>query len=274
MKKPTHDAWVRNVEARQRNVAFARMWTLSAILVFLVVFVPRGVSAQDNEYKGSIPIYRIGNGVSAPRAVYTPDPEYSEEARKANCGGEVVLWLIVGADGKTHDVKIARPFGLGLDEKAVEAVRQWKFEPGRKDGQPVATQVNVEVNFRLSKMNVLQTDTLSDIKGLHFGSYLAITAHDVQLNWCKLIPQETRETTEVTIQFSILKDGEVAEIQVSSPSGNYSLDHAALDAINASAPFKPLPSEFGGDHIGLRMHFLYNSASETIFHRSTGSDNR
>ena len=93
--------------------------------------------------------YRVGGGVSAPRAVFSPDPEYSEEARKAKYQGTVVLWCVVGADGRVHDVRVSRSLGLGLDEKAMEAVKQWKFEPARKDGQPVAVQINIEVNFRL-----------------------------------------------------------------------------------------------------------------------------
>jgi len=60
-----------------------------------------------------------------------------------------VLWVVVGPDGRVHDIRVSRTLGLGLDEKAMEAVRNWKFEPARKDGQPVAVQINVEVNFRL-----------------------------------------------------------------------------------------------------------------------------
>jgi len=93
--------------------------------------------------------YRVGGGVSAPRAVYSPDPEYSEEARKAKWQGTVVLWVVIGPDGRPRDVRVQRSLGMGLDEKAIEAVRLWKFEPAKKDGQPVAVQVNVEVNFRL-----------------------------------------------------------------------------------------------------------------------------
>lgn len=94
-------------------------------------------------------VFRVGGGVSAPRALETPDPEYSEEARKAKYQGTVVLWLIVGPDGKPRDIKVSRTLGMGLDQKAIEAVRRWKFEPAMKDGRPVAVQINVEVNFRL-----------------------------------------------------------------------------------------------------------------------------
>jgi periplasmic protein TonB len=93
--------------------------------------------------------FRVGGGVSAPRPIYDPDPEYSEEARHAKYQGTVLLWVVVGPDGKPHDIRVQRSLGMGLDEKAIEAVRQWKFEPSMKDGHPVAVQVNVEVSFRL-----------------------------------------------------------------------------------------------------------------------------
>ena len=94
-------------------------------------------------------IYSVGGGVSAPRIVFQPDPEYSDEARKAKYQGVVVLWCVVGADGRVRDIRVQRSLGMGLDQKAVEAVRNWKFEPARKDGTPVPVQVSVEVNFRL-----------------------------------------------------------------------------------------------------------------------------
>ncbi len=93
--------------------------------------------------------YRVGGGVSAPKPLYTPDPEYSEEARKAKFQGVVVLWLVIGADGRPREIRVARPLGMGLDQKAVEAVRSWRFEPARKDGQAVPVVMNVEVSFRL-----------------------------------------------------------------------------------------------------------------------------
>ena len=93
--------------------------------------------------------YRVGGGVSPPRVLHAPDPEFSDQARKAKYQGTVILWVIVGADGRTHDVRVLRSLGMGLDEKAIEAVRHWTFEPGRKDGIAVATEISVEVNFHL-----------------------------------------------------------------------------------------------------------------------------
>jgi periplasmic protein TonB len=94
-------------------------------------------------------IYVPGKGVTAPHALYDPDPEYSDEARRVKYQGDVVLSVIVDAAGNVRDLQIARSLGMGLDEKAVDAVRKWKFAPGMKDGHPVAVQVNVEVKFRM-----------------------------------------------------------------------------------------------------------------------------
>jgi len=93
--------------------------------------------------------YRIGGGVSAPVPIYKPEPEYSEEARKAKFQGTVVLFIVVDEKGNPRDLKVIRPLGLGLDQKAIEAVQKWKFRPGMKDGHPVSVQATIEVNFRL-----------------------------------------------------------------------------------------------------------------------------
>jgi periplasmic protein TonB len=93
--------------------------------------------------------YRVGGGVSAPKVIYKVDPEFSEEARKNKWQGIVVLRVVIGTDGKTHEISIVRSLGMGLDEKAIEAARLWRFEPGMKEGKPVPVEVNMEVNFHL-----------------------------------------------------------------------------------------------------------------------------
>jgi len=94
-------------------------------------------------------VFRVGGGVSAPHVVYAPQPQRSDGTSrgKIKFQGTCVLSLIVSAEGSPRDIKIARKLGFGLDEKAIEAVRQWKFEPALKDGKPVAVQINVEVTF-------------------------------------------------------------------------------------------------------------------------------
>jgi protein TonB len=94
-------------------------------------------------------VFRVGGGVLAPKLVFDPEPEYSEEARKAKYQGTCVLSVIVGPDGLAHDIKVTNTLGLGLDEKAIEAVKKWRFEPAMKDGKPVNVLISVQVNFRL-----------------------------------------------------------------------------------------------------------------------------
>ncbi len=93
--------------------------------------------------------YKIGGGVSAPAVILKVEPEYSEEARKAKFQGTVLLSVIVDEKGNPRDLRVVRPLGLGLDEKALEAVMKWRFRPGLKDGRAVAVSAYVEVNFRL-----------------------------------------------------------------------------------------------------------------------------
>ncbi len=94
-------------------------------------------------------VYRVGGEVSAPVLVSKTEPEYSEEARKAKYSGTVLLSLVVDANGLPRDIKVLRPLGLGLDEKAIEAVQKWRFRAGMKGGHAVATQATIEVSFRL-----------------------------------------------------------------------------------------------------------------------------
>ena len=94
-------------------------------------------------------MFRVGGGVSAPKKIFDPEPEYSEEARKAKYQGTVVLYIEVDPTGKATNIRVQRSLGLGLDEKAVEAVKKWRFSPGKKDGKAVTVAATIEVNFRL-----------------------------------------------------------------------------------------------------------------------------
>lgn len=94
-------------------------------------------------------ILRVGNGVKAPVVVYSPDPDYSDEGRKALIEGTLAMNVVIGPDGLTHNPSIVRPMGMGFDEKALAKVLTWKFKPALKDGKPVAVEVTVEVSFNL-----------------------------------------------------------------------------------------------------------------------------
>lgn len=92
---------------------------------------------------------RIGGGVSAPVLIYSVEPEFSEEARKAKVAGNVLVNLWVDTNGNPSHVHVIRGVGMGLDEKAVEAVKQYKFKPAMENGKPVLVELNVEVNFQI-----------------------------------------------------------------------------------------------------------------------------
>ena len=111
---------------------------------------------RDGYYGAGLPVSEgggadsgIGPGITSPTLPKKVEPAYSDEARKAKHSGFVILAVEIDASGQVTNVKVNRSLGLGLDEKAVEAVRQWKFSPGRKDGKPVSVQAQVVVTFRL-----------------------------------------------------------------------------------------------------------------------------
>ena len=108
---------------------------------------------------GNGPRFGPGNGdgtpgssrskLTVPQLIYQIDPEFSEEARRAKINGTVILVVDVDAEGRPVNIRIAKSLGMGLDEKAMEAVLHWKFRPGRRDGKPVTMPARIEVNFHL-----------------------------------------------------------------------------------------------------------------------------
>jgi TonB family protein len=94
-------------------------------------------------------VFRVGGGVSAPTVIHRIEPQYSEEARKARYQGTVVLEAIVRKDGTCDIIRVVRSLGFGLDENAMEALKQWRFRPGMRNGMPVDISLNIEVNFNL-----------------------------------------------------------------------------------------------------------------------------
>jgi TonB family protein len=89
------------------------------------------------------------DNVNPPIAIYTPDPDYSDEARAAKYQGNVVLRMIIDKAGRVWSVRVHRALGMGLDERAMVAVSNWRFQPATRDGQPMAAELTVEVSFRL-----------------------------------------------------------------------------------------------------------------------------
>jgi TonB family protein len=77
------------------------------------------------------------------------EPKYTDEARDANIQGAVVMEIFIDAEGHVTDTRVLKPLGYGLDEKAIEAVSAWRFNPATKNGKPVAIKATAEINFRL-----------------------------------------------------------------------------------------------------------------------------
>lgn len=95
-------------------------------------------------------LYHVGGGISAPVPLVQPEAEFSDEARRAKYQGVCLVSLIVDAQGNPQSPRVVRPLGMGLDEKALEAVRRYKFKPAMKDGHtPVPVMITIEINFRL-----------------------------------------------------------------------------------------------------------------------------
>jgi len=108
----------------------------------------RGPGFGDQEGVGLTAVGGLG-GMAGPTLVYKIEPEYSDEARKAKFQGTVVLSIEVDQNGKPRQFRIVHGLGLGLDEKAIEAVSRWKFRPAYRDGKAVIAPATIEVNFRL-----------------------------------------------------------------------------------------------------------------------------
>ena len=131
------DARIARIPSRSgiRSAAFASV--IATVAIGLLVAAP-----QDD-------VHKVGNGVSAPSVQSKVDPEYTTEAHDAKVEGSVVLSVVIGPDGKAHDINVVKHLGSGLDEKAVEAIQKWTFNPGTKDGEPVKVKAQIEVNFRM-----------------------------------------------------------------------------------------------------------------------------
>jgi len=104
---------------------------------------------QHSQVESKANVLRIGGGVTAPSVLGKIDPEYTEEARVAKYSGTVVLYVEINPQGVAQNMRIVKALGLGLDEKAIEAISKWRFKPGTKDGEPVTVAAQIEVNFKL-----------------------------------------------------------------------------------------------------------------------------
>lgn len=116
-------------------------------------FVPIDLPLPSGPYRRCIELseFRPKPGVVPAHPTYSPEPEYTEQARNAAIQGYVTLAVTIGTDGRAHDVKLLNALGYGLDEKAVETVKSWRFAPALQNGTPIESKLAVEVVFRTWK---------------------------------------------------------------------------------------------------------------------------
>jgi protein TonB len=104
-------------------------------------------SGTGSNYGGGV--FKVGGGVAAPQVLSAPEPTFTEEARQAKVNGKVLVYLQVSPEGRPMHVRVIKGLGMGLDEKAVEAVRQYRFKPALREGHPVTVEMNIDVNFQI-----------------------------------------------------------------------------------------------------------------------------
>jgi TonB family protein len=159
--------------------------------------------------------FRIGNGVTQPRISHKVEPVYSEEARRAKLQGTVRLSCIVGAEGKARDFRVTTSLGLGLDEKAIDAVTAWIFQPATKAGQPVNVYATIEVTFHLI-----------DDKSHPVGWYLARASFQTPDGASRPVvekvhsPQVARDSgpATATVQFEVNEKGAAVNLKIEKSS--------------------------------------------------------
>ena len=166
-------------------------------------------------------------GVTKPILLHKVEPEFSEQARKAKYQGTVTLTVVVNENGDVKDARVIKSLGLGLDEKAIEAVNKWKFRPGEKDGKPVAVTATIQVNFRLLQ-------TIWTVRRAQFSSAGAPTIDSNPQNPWSV---DCSGQGSVTIGLTVGADGVPAHARVLRTT-DILANEAALAAIN-TLRFKP-----------------------------------
>jgi TonB family protein len=146
----------RRLEVLMKEVSMSRVRLVLSVGAMLLILAATGqFSARSFPMQGvgQAPeerVYRVReDGVTPPKLISKVEPDYSEEARRAKIEGTVVLNVEIRPNGRARNLRVTRSLDAGLDQKAMEAIEKWTFQPGQKDGKPVAVAATIEVNFRL-----------------------------------------------------------------------------------------------------------------------------
>ena len=183
-----------------------------------------GVGQGQRVDPGNAGAYRIGGGVSAPVPIFKPEPEYSEEARAAKWQGAVLLQVVIDENGVPQNIFVVRALGLGLDQKAIEAVQQWRFKPALKDGKPVPVSASIEVNFRLPQSPEQIAGAVTVAEGIMTSGIISRIQPEYPA-----VAKLARVQGAVQLRVVVGTDGRVQDVQF--VSGPAMLMQAAMDAV-------------------------------------------
>jgi TonB family protein len=153
-------------------------------------------------------VFKAGGDVSVPSLISKANPEHSEEASKLAVSGTVVLAIVVTREGRATLSRVVKPLGFGLDQKAVDALRDWRFQPGMKDGQPVNVSAQVEVNFRSG----LGAKTDWNPSGMVFDGLDPLSA-PIPVSGERLTKQSPQDG-RITLEFALDKTGIPGNIRI------------------------------------------------------------
>jgi TonB family protein len=226
-----------------------RFWIVTAFVL--------SASAQQAIPTDPLPpgVYRPGRGVIPPSIAERREPKFTEEALIAKLEGSVLVSLIVDEAGAVRDMRVRRSLGLGLDEQALGTIQAWRFQPGTKDGQPVAVAVNVEVFFK----------TLRDarewrLQGVEFATQDGATRPRLSKAMYPA-PSGVEETAAVTVSFDVSEAGVPVKIAVKKASDSKWID----DVIKLVREWRFHPSTKDGKPLAASctMFFVRGSHSPT-----------
>ncbi len=129
--------------------ALTRRIAVALASLALVVMTLTAVRPVWSQSQGGREVYKVGNGVTSPKVLNIIHPDYTEEARAGKIEGTVLVKAVITEEGTADSIEVVKGIDAGLDQRAMDALSRWTFEPGTKDGKPVAVWATIEINFRL-----------------------------------------------------------------------------------------------------------------------------
>jgi len=133
--------WISNAQPGNIGTRHTALYLMRWVI--FIAFIAGAVLAQTAEE----PVYKLGPGITPPRVIHQVEPNPKKDAGGFRISGTVLVGLIVSSHGEPKDVRVVQSLQKDVDQSAVDAVKEWRFEPAKKDGMPVAVRVTVEIRF-------------------------------------------------------------------------------------------------------------------------------